>query len=446
MADNITLPGTSSVVATDAISSVEFQRIKLIHGKEGINDGDVSTNNGFPVRAEEACSDAFGRFRSSSPRVLFSSDLKYDKAPLDWESSTGGSSTDTHAPASSGTTIAVTTNAETVRRQTRLYFRAPEGRGMLLRIGGVFGAAVAGVDRRMGLFDTDNGIFLEQNSTTALNVVSRSKQTGSIVNTVVARASWNIDVMDGTGESGVTLDITDAQIFVVDMAGPLVGSVRVGFVVNGRTVYVHRFANENVRAVPYQTTGVLPIRFEVINTTGASAAGLLCLGVSLHSEGDSEEPLGHAYSANNGKTVVSSIGATELAVISIRPRALFNSIANRAAIIPQSFSIYSTSQAGIVRVVQGAALGGSPSYSNADSNSVVEFDVAGTTVTGGTTVFSAYTDKKENLALPLDLKIPLALNIAAGHPTSQSDVLTVTFQTLAGTTNCLASLNWKEIR
>ena len=49
MADNITLPGTNSVVATDDISSVEYQRIKLIHGADGTNDGDVSSANPLPV-------------------------------------------------------------------------------------------------------------------------------------------------------------------------------------------------------------------------------------------------------------------------------------------------------------------------------------------------------------------------------------------------------------
>ena len=51
MADNITLDSMSggSVVAADDISSVFFQRIKLVHGADGVNAGDVSTANGLPV-------------------------------------------------------------------------------------------------------------------------------------------------------------------------------------------------------------------------------------------------------------------------------------------------------------------------------------------------------------------------------------------------------------
>lgn len=49
MPDNITLPGAAEVVATDEIGGAQFQRIKLIHGAEGVNAGDVSAANPLPV-------------------------------------------------------------------------------------------------------------------------------------------------------------------------------------------------------------------------------------------------------------------------------------------------------------------------------------------------------------------------------------------------------------
>lgn len=51
MADNLDVtPGTGKTVATDEIASINYQRIKLIHGADGVNDGDVSNVNGLPVR------------------------------------------------------------------------------------------------------------------------------------------------------------------------------------------------------------------------------------------------------------------------------------------------------------------------------------------------------------------------------------------------------------
>lgn len=51
MADNTTLNvgASGDVIASDDISSVKYQRIKLIHGVDGTNDGDVSRSNPLPV-------------------------------------------------------------------------------------------------------------------------------------------------------------------------------------------------------------------------------------------------------------------------------------------------------------------------------------------------------------------------------------------------------------
>jgi hypothetical protein len=56
MADDTTLnPGSGGdVIATDDISGVKFQRVKLIHGADGTNDGDVAATNPLPVEISNA--------------------------------------------------------------------------------------------------------------------------------------------------------------------------------------------------------------------------------------------------------------------------------------------------------------------------------------------------------------------------------------------------------
>lgn len=51
MADNTTLdPGSGGdTIATDDIGGVKFPRTKLVHGNDGVNDGDISTSNPLPV-------------------------------------------------------------------------------------------------------------------------------------------------------------------------------------------------------------------------------------------------------------------------------------------------------------------------------------------------------------------------------------------------------------
>lgn len=51
MADNTTLNTMTGgdTIATDEIAGAKFQRIKLIHGADGVNDGDVAKTNPLPT-------------------------------------------------------------------------------------------------------------------------------------------------------------------------------------------------------------------------------------------------------------------------------------------------------------------------------------------------------------------------------------------------------------
>jgi hypothetical protein len=66
MADDVTLPATNEVVGTDKIGVVNYQRIKQIHGEDGVNDGDVSTTNPLPVNNLQRPLD----FGGASPNAL----------------------------------------------------------------------------------------------------------------------------------------------------------------------------------------------------------------------------------------------------------------------------------------------------------------------------------------------------------------------------------------
>jgi len=52
MAENVNItPGTGDVVAADDISNVKYQRVKMVLGADGVNDGDVASGNPLPVDA-----------------------------------------------------------------------------------------------------------------------------------------------------------------------------------------------------------------------------------------------------------------------------------------------------------------------------------------------------------------------------------------------------------
>jgi hypothetical protein len=66
MADNFVANAGSggSTFASDDISSVQYPRMKLVHGADGTNDGDISTVNPLPVRVLPVAADGCDIFRS----------------------------------------------------------------------------------------------------------------------------------------------------------------------------------------------------------------------------------------------------------------------------------------------------------------------------------------------------------------------------------------------
>jgi hypothetical protein len=66
MADNFATNAGSggSTFASDDISSVHYPRVKLVHGADGTNDGDVSTANPIPVRVLPVAAGGCSIFRS----------------------------------------------------------------------------------------------------------------------------------------------------------------------------------------------------------------------------------------------------------------------------------------------------------------------------------------------------------------------------------------------
>ena len=72
MADNTTLnTGTGGdVVATDDIAGVKYQRVKLILGADGVNDGDVSSTNRLPIANIGALTPASGQVTTLGNNTL----------------------------------------------------------------------------------------------------------------------------------------------------------------------------------------------------------------------------------------------------------------------------------------------------------------------------------------------------------------------------------------
>ena len=396
--------------------------------------------------------DAFGRARVSQPFNTFDMQFTYDLEPLFFEETNTGSGDVTHIANSSAARLTTggTTSGDGTKFQTGEYFRYQPGKSNFVVWTCILGSKTSNVRKRIGLFDDENGLFFEQDGSN-LKVVRRTKTSGSIVDNAVNQSSWNLDILNGSGTSGITLDESKDNIYVIDFQWLGAGRIRYGFDFGGQITYVHEIKFANTEAVPFFVTGDLPFRAEIFNT--ATAAGtttydLTCMAIL--SEGGFN-PLGIPGSTQN--TVLRNVttGNDPLPIISIRPRTTFSSITYRGVIIPKAFEVMSEDASIRYEIVLNGSLTGA-SFADVDTtNSGVQVDVAATAITGGLIIDSGFLtgarDKTESGHIGEDIMNKLFLsNDAAGTTT---DILTISVSIInsAGTaSDCGGSFSWKEER
>ena len=237
--------------------------------------------------------DAFARLRVSNPFTIFDSKQVFDNQPLVWQnyalSGTAITSAYSNNRASTRLYVTASTPDSDYIRQTYQRFNYQPGKSQLVLLTGRAGSVPAGITKRMGLFDSRNGVFIEGSGGVVYAVI-RSYVSGSAVDTKVAQLDWNIDKFDGTGPSGVILDVSKVQILLIDLEWLGVGRVRIGFVIDGIPYYAHEFNHANIASSVYMSTPNLPLRFQLTAlSTAASTTGLECICSTVVSEGGQEK-------------------------------------------------------------------------------------------------------------------------------------------------------------
>ena len=354
----------------------------------------VSPNQeAVPVKQENYLLDSFARLRTSEPVTLFDGKSLYGNRAIDFVESLTGSATAADVANSPIRRLTVTANAaDSAIRQTRRYFPYQAGKSHQVLVTFTMGAAIVNVTRRVGYFDGSNGIFLEQTSAGA-SLVMRTSTSGAAVDTAVAQASWNVDPFDGTGPSGVSLDLTKAQILYTDLEWLGVGIVRMGFVVDGNVYYAHTFKHANVSTGVYMQTAALPVRWEIRNTAASAGATFDCNCASVASEGGNDYP-GTLTSIDRGVTVQtfsSGVGTALRPLVSVRAQTAYT----RMTAFPEQIGVVCvTNSANAFRwalLLNPTITGGTAASWTAITDSGLEFDIARTgTVSAGYQVASGY--------------------------------------------------------
>jgi hypothetical protein len=256
----------------------------------------------------------------ANPETLFDNKQTHDNQPLFWDDQevSGGSTTSTYNANQASVTLAVgATTAGKRVRQSKQRMNYQPGKSQLIFLTGIIGAGASGITAQIGYFDDNNGLFFENKDGT-MQVVVRTKTSGSVVDNETTQTSWNLDPMNGTGPSGINLDFSKTQIFMIDFEWLGVGRVRYGFVVDGIPVYCHQVINANVQTVVYISTPNQPIRYAIENDGTAAAASVTHICTAVISEGGTDFTGMLRYGSTGATHVDANTADTVYAIYGIR--------------------------------------------------------------------------------------------------------------------------------
>jgi hypothetical protein len=317
------------------------------------------------------------------------------------------------------------------------------GKSLLIFNTFVMNTLTANLKQKVGFFDANNGIFFYADGTT-LKIVRRTYTSGAAVDTEISQSSWNGDKLNGTGASGFTLDPTTSNILFIDVEWLGVGSVRVGFVINGQLITAHTFNNANSLTTVYMQTANLPIRYE-IEAAAALSSGTYTLQQicsSCISEG--------GYSPSGVRQMV---GTTAIAGSRLPTADTFYSIGTiriksgrpYAVIIPAGYVVAGLEttdfQIGLFRGVTLAA--GSFSYTSYSDN--VEYDLTVRELSAtGTQLSSNFISGKDSPVATFGDEIPFDYQIGQTIG-GTSEVITLAAKATSNNDDLAFTLEWYDL-
>lgn len=392
--------------------------------------------------------DAFGRFRVSNPLTLFDSSHRYRDNEL-WNTAITNGGTAVFSANEGLVNLNVnTTSGSQVLRETTKVFSYQPGKSLLVFNTFVMAPAKNNLRQRVGYFGTENGIYIQLNNDT-LSFVERSIVTGVVTENIVNQAAWNADTLDGNGPSGITLDITKAQIFFMDIEWLGEGTVRVGFVIDGNFIVCHRFNHANLITSTYITTASLPLRYEITNTgTTSSPSTLKQVCSTVISEGGyelrgSQQAIGTPILT----PTTFAVAGTYYPIVGVK----LISTKLDAVVILTAISILGLGNGKNYawRVVQGGTITGGAGWVPVGADSAVEYNLTGTSVTGGKILAQGYVNSSNQGSPSINILKQALFNTQLERNTftglSTELIIEAAIDTVGGVLGMYTSVDWEEI-
>ena len=408
-----------------------------VTGNVGLTANTSVTISGFGQSA-----DAFGRLRVSNPFTLFDTQARYYDHGQCSNVNVGTANVVYVASQSSYQLNVGSANGDSVIRESKRVFAYQPGKSQLTMNTFCFATPKTNLRQRVGLFGANNGVFFENDGTYNYMVI-RSQSFGNEER--VRQDAWNGDRLNGSGgitnPSNITLYPDRTQIFYADVEWLGVGSVRVGFVINGAYVLCHTFHHANQLGFDrvYMTTATLPIRYEITNTGATSGASMMTQICSTVISEGGYNSFGTTESYGTGTTQKRlSNSGTYYPVVSIR----LNAARLDAIVVPRQIDVLSPS-VNYYRwaLLNNATLTGA-TFAQTSQSGTVDIDTAATAVAGGFEIQSGYASSRELTQLSSVDFFQFQLGRTMQ---GVSDVVTLAIAATANNADVLAELGWQEL-
>lgn len=396
-----------------------------------------------------ATSDAFGRLRVSDPFTLFETQARYFDHKQ-FANSISGTANVVYVQAQSSYQLNVgSASGDSAIQETVKVFPYQPGKSQLTLNSFCFATPKTNLRQRVGLFGANDGVFFENDGTYNYFVI-RSASTG--VEERVRQDAWNTDRLNGSGgatnPSGYTLNVGRTQIMFADVEWLGVGTVRVGFVINGAYEICHVFnhANQSGNTQVYMTTATLPIRYEITNTgatTGASMMTQICS--SVVSEGGFQlAGTGNPRAASHalGTPVRLPNDQSFKPVLSIR----LKSTNLDAVVIPVNYSLIPVAQSVFQYRIYKKAITSGGTWVSSATDSSVEYNLAPTALVSGDIAEQTFINSSnQSSQAPSQVSFTFNYQLERDSFTGVAYEYVIMAATTGTNQDVYASIEWQEL-
>ena len=252
--------------------------------------------------------------------------------------------------------------------------------------------------------------------------------------TVIAQTAWNVDMMDGTGSSGVTLDPTKGNVYQIRYQWLGYGLITF-YIENPATGFlqmVHKIEYANANTIPSVDNPTLPLCAMVKNTSNTSDVVMYTPSMGGFIEGKKPTPV-----VRHGVSIeAAAIGTDETPILTIHNPIIYQGLVNRVRSKLTFIEVsVDGSKPSTARFRSNTSLTGA-SFSDVSTNTTpIKVDTSATVLSGGSLQFASGLAKADSRLFQLDL---------TSFEIGPRDFLTISLEASSGTVDAVVSINWVD--